>query len=63
MSFSHITETPGASAHGLSAPRAATRGASSRPAAFAPWLEQAILFGMFSAAAGFWMAVIWWIVR
>jgi hypothetical protein len=28
-----------------------------------PFIEKAILFGTFSAAAGFWMAMIWWIVR
>jgi len=28
-----------------------------------PAVEQTILFGMFTAAAGFWMAVTWWIVR
>ncbi len=28
-----------------------------------PWLEQILLFGMFAAAALFWIAVIWWIVR
>lgn len=54
MSLSHIvTDRPGATG----------RRNKARPDAFAPWLEQAILFGMFSAAAGFWMAVIWWIVR
>jgi hypothetical protein len=58
MSLSHITDTRGAPARRLSA-----RSTASRPAVVAPWLEQAILFGMFSAAAGFWMAVIWWIVR
>ncbi|MDO9412185.1 MAG: hypothetical protein Q7T81_06385 [Pseudolabrys sp.] len=28
-----------------------------------PFVEKALLFWGFSAAAGFWMAVIWWIVR
>ena len=63
MSLSHISERHGAPAHKAMAHSAAARSAASRPAAFAPWLEQAILFGMFAAAAGFWMAVIWWIVR
>ncbi len=58
MSLSDLTERQGAPAHRNSAQRP-----SARAQAFAPWLEQSILFGMFSAAAGFWMAVIWWIVR
>ncbi len=33
------------------------------PAPLAPWLEQTLLFGLFAAAALFWIAVIWWIVR
>lgn len=28
-----------------------------------PFVEQALLFWGFSAAAGCWMAVVWWIVR
>jgi hypothetical protein len=39
-----------------------------RPAArvaprLSPFVEQALLFWGFAAVAGFWMAVIWWIVR
>jgi hypothetical protein len=38
-----------------------------RPAAgearLTPLVEKVLLFWGFSAAAGFWMAVIWWIVR
>ena len=68
MSLSDLTERQGAQAHRTSAHRASARRPSAqrpsaRAEAFAPWLEQSILFGMFSAAAGFWMAVIWWIVR
>jgi hypothetical protein len=33
------------------------------PPAFPPLLEQALLFGLFVAAALFWIAMIWWIVR
>jgi hypothetical protein len=36
---------------------------SARPAAFPPLVEQALLFGLFAAAALFWIAMIWWIVR
>ncbi len=38
-----------------------THSAESRP--LPPWLEQCLLFGLFAAAALFWIAVIWWIVR
>ena len=43
-------------------PRPSVR-AAARPAAFPPLVEQALLFGMFAAAALFWIAMIWWIVR
>jgi hypothetical protein len=33
------------------------------PAPFPPLVEQALLFGMVAAAALFWIAVIWSIVR
>jgi hypothetical protein len=46
----------------IHAPHAALGRAQTR-AALPPAAEQTILFGMFTAAAGFWMAVIWWIVR
>ena len=58
MSLSHLTDPQMADARSKAAQRP-----SARAQAFAPWLEQSILFGMVSAAAGFWMAVIWWIVR
>jgi hypothetical protein len=58
MSLSHLTEHHAAATHRNPAPRPAARAK-----AIAPWLEQSILFGMVSAAAGFWIAVIWWIVR
>lgn len=58
MALSDLTERQVAHMHRISG-----RKTSARAEAFAPWLEQSILFGMFSAAAGFWMAVIWWIVR
>ncbi len=38
-----------------------TQSAAPRP--LPPWLEQILLFGLFAAAALFWIAVIWWIVR
>jgi hypothetical protein len=31
--------------------------------ALSPFVEKALLFWGFSAVAGCWMAVIWWIVR
>ena len=37
--------------------------ASGTPAPFPPLVEQALLFGLFAAAALFWIAMIWWIVR
>ncbi len=43
--------------------RASSRQKSARPAPFSPLVEQALLFGLFAAAALFWIAVIWWIVR
>ena len=46
--------------------RAAHRGrAAATPARtpFAPAVEQALLFGLFSGGAGFWLALICWIVR
>lgn len=43
-------------------PRPAVRAAARQPA-FPPLLEQALLFSLFAAAALFWIAMIWWIVR
>lgn len=34
-----------------------------RTPGFSPLIEQAILFTLFAGGAGFWMAVIWWILR
>jgi len=39
------------------------RGAQTVRAPFSPLLEQAMLFTFFAGAAGFWVAMIWWIVR
>lgn len=44
-------------------PQNTALGRAQSRAALPPAVEQTILFGMFAAAAGFWMAVIWWIVR
>jgi hypothetical protein len=41
----------------------ATKRPSATAARLTPFVEQALLFWGFSAAAGFWMAVIWWLVR
>lgn len=38
-------------------------GAQTVRAPFSPLLEQTMLFGFFAGAAGFWVAMIWWIVR
>lgn len=36
--------------------------AAPAPVALLPFLEHLLLFALFSACAGFWFAVIWWIV-
>ena len=53
----------------MSPSKAVTRGDERQPprpirhaAALPPWLEQTLLFGLFAAAALFWIAVIVWIV-
>jgi hypothetical protein len=40
-------------------------GAEAEPArtALPPLVEHLLLFGLFAGGAGFWIAVIWWIVR
>jgi hypothetical protein len=38
-------------------------GARTARVPFSPLLEQAMLFTFFAGAAGFWVAMIWWIVR
>jgi hypothetical protein len=40
-----------------------TRSAASVAPRLSPFAEKALLFWGFSAAAGCWMAVVWWIVR
>lgn len=57
LSYSRVDKRPRPVA------RVSSRKTPAVPAPFSPLVEQALLFGLFAAAALFWIAMIWWIVR